>query len=54
VAGAECRLVVRNLLGRPIEEHWRDHPDGEHVVSDRGRMARLLNVDRAHRYPRIM
>jgi hypothetical protein len=43
--GAECRLVVRDLLGRPIEERWRDHADGEHVVSDRGRLARLLNVE---------
>lgn len=50
---AECRLVVHNLLGRPIEERWRDHPDGEHVVSERGRIARLLNVDRSHRYPRV-
>jgi hypothetical protein len=44
---AECRLVVRNRLGVAIEERWRDHPDGEHVVSDRGRIARLLHVDGA-------
>jgi hypothetical protein len=50
---AECRLVVHNLFDRPVEERWRDHPDGEHIVSDRGRIARLLNVDRAHRYPRV-
>ncbi|MBX9638500.1 MAG: HNH endonuclease [Mycobacteriaceae bacterium] len=50
---AECRVVVHNLIGRPVEERWRDHPDGEHVVSERGRVARLLNVDRSHRYPRI-
>lgn len=49
---AECRLLVRNLLGRHIEERWRDHPDGVHVVSDQGRVARLLTVDRSHRYPR--
>lgn len=50
---AECRLVVRNLLGRHVEERWRDHPDGVHVVSDQGRVARLLTVDHSHRYPRI-
>jgi hypothetical protein len=50
---AECSLVVHNLFGRAVEERWRDHPDGQHVVSDRGRIARLLNVDRAHRYPRV-
>lgn len=49
----ECRLIVRNVLNVAIEERWRDHPDGEHVVSDRGRIARLLHVDRAHRYPRV-
>ena len=50
---AECRLIVRNRLGVAIEERWRDHPDGEHVVSDGGRIARVLSVDRAHRYPRV-
>ncbi|WP_165605652.1 HNH endonuclease [Mycobacterium kubicae] len=50
---AECRALVRNLLGRPIEERWRDHPDGVHVISDQGRVARLLTVDHSHRYPRI-
>jgi len=50
---AECRLLIHNLLDVRIEERWRDHPDGEHVVSERGRVARLLNVDHAHRYPRV-
>lgn len=50
---AECRLVVHNLFGKPFTECWRDHPDGEHVVSDRGRIARLLPVDHSHRYPRV-
>jgi hypothetical protein len=50
---AECTLIVRNRLGVAIPERWRDHPDGEHIVSERGRIARLLNVDRAHRYPRV-
>jgi hypothetical protein len=49
----ECRLLVANLLGLAIEERWRDYPDGVHVVSDRGRIARLLNVEGAHRYPRV-
>ena len=50
---AECRLLVRNLLGVELPENWRDHPDGLHVVSDQGRIARLLNIDRSHRYPRV-
>jgi hypothetical protein len=41
---AECRLVVRNGLGVAIEECWRDHPDGEHVVSDRGCITRVTGV----------
>jgi hypothetical protein len=49
----ECQLLVRNLLRVEVPERWRDHPDGQHIVSDRGRVARLLNVDRGHRYPRI-
>jgi hypothetical protein len=49
----ECQVLVHNLLGVEIPERWRDHPDGEHIVSDRGRIARLLNVDRSHRYPRV-
>ena len=48
---AECRLIVSNRIGR--EERWRDHPDGLHVVSERGRIARLLKVDASHRYPRV-
>jgi hypothetical protein len=50
---AECRLIVANLFRERIEEKWRDLGDGEHVVSERGRVARLLNVDRSHRYPRV-
>ena len=34
-----------------VEERWRDLGDGEHVVTERGRVARLLNVDRAHPLP---
>jgi hypothetical protein len=49
----ECQLLVSAQLGRVLEERWRDHPDGEHVVSERGRVARLLRVDTAHRYPRV-
>ncbi len=49
----ECELIVSARLRIVVEERWRDHPDGEHVVSERGRIARLLNVDRAHRYPRV-
>lgn len=50
---AECRLLIHNLLDVRIDGRWRDHPDGEHVVSDRGRIARVLTIDRAHRYPRV-
>ncbi len=35
-----------------MEERWRDL-DGEHVVSDQGRVAKLLPADRSHRYPRV-
>ena len=42
----ECSLIVSARLRIPIEEPWRDLGDGEHVVSERGRIARLLNVDR--------
>jgi hypothetical protein len=49
----ECRLLVHSLLDIRIEERWANHPDGEHIVSERGRIARLLNVDRSHRYPRV-
>jgi hypothetical protein len=44
---------VANLFREPVEERWRDLSDGEHVVSERGRVARLPNVDRSHRYPRV-
>jgi len=50
---AECALIVGQRLGVVVDERWRDHPDGEHVVSERGRVARLLRVDTAHRYPRV-
>jgi hypothetical protein len=49
----ECAAIIESLTRRVLEERWRDHPDGQHVVSERGRVARLLNVDRAHRYPRV-
>jgi hypothetical protein len=47
----ECALIVGARLGRVVEE-WRDL-DGEHIVSERGRVARLLRIDRSHKYPRI-
>jgi hypothetical protein len=52
---AECRLIVWNLLDARIEERWRRVAvvGAEVVVSDRGRVARLLNIDYSHRYPRI-
>ena len=37
-----------SIVGR-----WRTHAGGEHVVSERARVARLLNVDRSHPYPRV-
>jgi hypothetical protein len=51
---AECRLVVWNLFGRPVEERWRPAVglDGI-IVSDQGRVARALPIDRSHRYPRV-
>ena len=49
----ECELIVTARLRVVIEERWRTHPDGEHIVSERGRVARLLNVDRSHGYPRV-
>ncbi|OBF33264.1 hypothetical protein A5724_19540 [Mycobacterium sp. ACS1612] len=49
----ECSLIVSQRLRLVVEERWRTLPDGEHVVSERGRVARLLNVDRSHRYPRV-
>jgi hypothetical protein len=47
----ECALIVSARLGAVVEE-WRDL-DGEHVVSEHGRVARLLKVDRSHRYLRV-
>jgi hypothetical protein len=49
----ECELIVSAQLHVVVEERWRDLGDGEHVVSERGRVARLLKVDRSHRYPRV-
>jgi len=45
----ECRLVVHNRLDVTVEERWRDHRDGEHVVPDRGRTTRVVHVDSARR-----
>jgi hypothetical protein len=50
---AECRLIVANLFRERVEEKWRDLGDGKHVVSEHGRIARLLKVDRSLRYPRV-
>jgi hypothetical protein len=50
----ECKLIIRNLLDTRIEERWAPAIGiADHIVSDRGRVARLLNIDHAHRYPRI-
>lgn len=50
---AECALIVSARLGIVIEERWRDL-HGQYVVSERGRVARLMTVDRSHRrYPRV-
>lgn len=53
----ECRLLVRNLLDTTIDERWlplavAGCPEGI-VVSDRGQVAKLLNVDCSGRYPRV-
>lgn len=51
---SEGRLVIRNLLNVRIEERWATavgRPD--HIVSDRGQVARLLKVDHSHKYPRV-
>jgi hypothetical protein len=53
---AECRLVVANVLDARIEERWRTVAlvgTDNVIVSDRGRVARLLGVDHSHRYPRV-
>ena len=49
----ECELIVSARLRVVVEERSRDLGDEEHVVSERGRVARLLNLDRSHRYPRV-
>jgi HNH endonuclease len=49
----ECSLLVSARLRLVVEERWRDLGDGEHVVSGRGRVARLLTIDHSHRYPRV-
>jgi hypothetical protein len=51
---AECRLVIRNRLGVEIPERWAPAVGLDDViVSDRGRVARLLTIDRSHRYERV-
>jgi hypothetical protein len=47
----ECEMIVSHRLGVAVEE-WRDYGNGL-LVSERGRVARLLRVDTAHRYPRV-
>jgi HNH endonuclease len=50
----ECRLLVRNLLGVEVPERWAPAVGIEdHIVSDHGRVARLLTIERSHRYPRV-
>jgi hypothetical protein len=52
----ECRTLVQNLLNEKIPERWAPAADdlmADIIVSDRGRIARLLRIDRAHRYPRV-
>ena len=50
----ECRLLVHNLLDVRIEELWAAAVGlDEHIVSEWGRVARLLKVDHSHRYPRV-
>jgi hypothetical protein len=51
----ECVLIVANLLDARIEERWRRVAvvGAEVMVSDRGQVARLLNIDYSHRYPRV-
>jgi hypothetical protein len=48
----ECSLIVSQRLDILIDECWRDL-DGQYVVSERGRVAKLLKVDRSNRYPRV-
>lgn len=50
----ECLVIVHNLLDVRIEEQWRPAVGQvDHIVSDRGRVARLLPVVGGHRYPRV-
>jgi hypothetical protein len=53
----ECRLLVADLLAVAIPERWAavDVPgtDGSLLVSDQGRVARLLPIDRSGKYPRV-
>jgi hypothetical protein len=53
-ACAECHTLVHNLFGRPVEERWRpaNLAVNDVLVSDQGRVARLLPTDYGHRYPR--
>jgi hypothetical protein len=48
----ECSLIVSQRLDILIDERWGDL-DGQYVVSERGRVAKLLKVDRSNRYPRV-
>ncbi|CAM3221926.1 HNH endonuclease [Mycobacterium intermedium] len=51
---AECRLVIRNRLGVKISEQWMPAFElDDHIVSDRGRVARLLALDTSHHYLRV-
>jgi hypothetical protein len=50
----ECDLIVSARLRVPIHERWAPAVGLDDViVSDRGRVARLLKIDSAHRYPRF-
>ena len=50
----ECDLLVSARLRVPIHERWAPAVGlDEVIVSDRGRVAKLLKIDTAHRYPRV-
>lgn len=53
---AECRLTVHNLLNLRIEERWRPVElagTDNVIVSDQGRVARLIPIDNSGHYPRV-
>jgi HNH endonuclease len=51
---AECHAIVMNRLGRAVDERWAPAVGQvDHIVSDRGRVARLLHVVGGHKYPRV-